>query len=73
MVEDYIVTIRTGIVTQQHKDNNTLIQEPVDEEAFVVVVLSTNHYKRGYHPSNREVKEMERFLKRKPCWWEAAD
>ena len=73
MVDDYAVFLRSGIVTQEHKNNNTLIEEPVGEDAFVIVVLSTKNYRSGYRPSNREVKDIGRVLKRKPCWWEAAD
>ena len=73
MVDDYVVYLRNGIVTQEHKDNNTLVEEAAGEEAYVIVVLSTNNYKSGYRPSNREVKELCKVLKRKPCWWEAAD
>ena len=49
------------------------IEEAVGEDATVVVVLSTNDLYVGYHPSNREVKDLSSMLKRKPCWWAATD
>ena len=70
---DYAVRVEEGIVTQKLKDAIPEIEEAVDEEASLIVILSTNDHYVGYHPSNREVKDLSLVLKREPCWWPAAD
>ena len=54
------------------KDTFPEIEEAVGEEAMVIVIVSTNDLYVGYHPSNREVKDLSTMLKRKPYWWAAA-
>ena len=71
--DDYAVRLETGLVTQKLKDAMPEIEEAVGEDAMVIVIVSTNDLYVGYHPSNREVKDLSTMLKRKPCWWAASD
>ena len=73
MEGDYAVRLKGGFVTQKLKDAFPEIEEAVGEDASVIVIVSTNDLYVGYHPSNREVKDLSTMLKRKPCWWAAAD
>ena len=70
---DYAVRFAEGIVTQKLKDAIPEIEEAVGEDASLIVILSTNDHYVGYHPSNREAKDVSSMLKRKPYWWPAAD
>ena len=72
MEGDYAVRFEEGIVTQKLKDAIPEIEEDIGEEASLIVILSTNDHYVGYHPSNREVKDLTTMLKREPCWWPAA-
>ena len=70
---DYAVRLREGLVTQKLKDTIPEIEEAVGDGASVITILSANDYYVGYHPSNREVKDLSMMLKREPCWWPAAE
>ena len=73
MEGDYALRWKCVIVTQEHKDAFPEIEEAVGEDAYIAVILSTNDYFVGYHPSNREVIDLSKFLKREPYWWPACD
>ena len=73
MKENYAVRFGEAVVTQELKDAIPDIEETVgNDDALVVVILSTNDYYVGYHPSNLEVNDLSAILKRRPCWWQAA-
>lgn len=66
------VYLRRVVVSEWHKKvMPKSIQERAGETAYLLVILSTDDYERGYHLSNREVKELIHILKKKLCWWEA--
>ena len=72
--DDYVVELKTALVGKEQLETvrKAYPDAEVGEEAFIISILSTDHYMRGYRPTNREVYELQDTLNRKPCWWEAA-
>ena len=73
MAEDYVVTLKCGYVSEEHKRKMPEMEENVGDTALLVVLLTTEDWRFGYHPSNREIYELNLLLGRKPCWWEPVD
>ena len=74
MEDQFEVRLGHGVVRQRHKELLPEMEEGIGSVALVIYVLSTDHYKAGYRPSNREMEELQQMLMdRKPCWWEAVE
>lgn len=73
MAEDYVVTLKCGYVSEEHKHKMPQMEENVGDTALLVVLLTTEDWRFGYHPSNREIYELNVLLGRRPCCWEPVD
>ena len=74
MNHDYVVEFKAVLVGEQQLEMVRKDYEDarVGDEVDIVSILSTDHYRNGYRPTNREVLDLQNTLDSKPCWWEAA-
>ncbi|TCD65541.1 hypothetical protein EIP91_002505 [Steccherinum ochraceum] len=71
MLDGREVKLRGAWVRKEDKEQLPSIEEPVGEDCYVLVVLSLTDYRRGYRPRYVEIRELNKMMRRKPCWWEA--
>ncbi|TCD65987.1 hypothetical protein EIP91_001934 [Steccherinum ochraceum] len=61
------------IVGEEHKRRIRTMVEEVGEIAFCLALCSNWEHRRGFKPTNREVKIIGRALKKMPHWWRGAE
>jgi len=67
------VVLKYAYVTERHKEQFPEIEEPVGGQGYIMVILSTDQYDRGFRPTSREIHDMTTLVGREPAWFEAAD
>ncbi|TCD65985.1 hypothetical protein EIP91_001932 [Steccherinum ochraceum] len=61
------------IVGEDHKRRIRTMVEEVGEKAFCLALCSNWEHRRGFKPTNREVRIVGRALKKMPHWWRGAE
>lgn len=68
-----MVALQRGFISEWHKEHIQGIEEKVGGTGYVVTVLTSDEYEHGYKPTNREIYDLQKALKKKPCRFEAYD
>lgn len=68
-----MVALQRGFISEWHKEHIKGVEEKAGEIGYVMTVVNSDEYEAGYKPTNREIYELQKALRRKPCWFEAYD
>ncbi|TCD65984.1 hypothetical protein EIP91_001931 [Steccherinum ochraceum] len=72
LMDNKYVWLRQVVVGEDHKRRIRTMSEEVGETAWCLALCSNWEYRRGFDPTNREVRIIGRALKKMPHWWQGA-